>query len=104
MTDRPRIVFGDTRNNRGDQDRWLEDGSFFRISQIAIGYTIPEALTKKIGIERLRAGATLNNLVTFTKYSGLDPEFRDAGIFTMGADNSSFPNPRSVLFSLTLTF
>lgn len=104
VTDRPRIVFGDTRNSRGDQNRWLEDGSFFRISQIAIGYTIPEALTKKIGIERLRAGATLNNLVTFTGYSGLDPEFRDAGIFTMGADNNSFPNPRSVLFSLTLTF
>jgi hypothetical protein len=104
VTDRPRIVFGDTRNSRGDQDRWLEDGSFFRISQIAFGYTIPERLTKKIGVERLRAGATLTNLVTFTKYSGLDPEFRDAGIFTMGADNNSFPNPRSVLFSLTFTF
>jgi TonB-linked SusC/RagA family outer membrane protein len=104
VTDRPRIVFGDTRNSRGDQDRWLEDGTFFRISQIALGYTVPERLTKKIGIERLRAGATLTNLVTFTKYSGLDPEFRDAGIFTMGADNASFPNPRSVLFSLSFTF
>ncbi|HWI93031.1 MAG TPA: TonB-dependent receptor [Flavisolibacter sp.] len=104
VKDRPRIVFGDTRNSRGDQDRWLEDGTFFRISQIALGYTVPERLTKKIGIERLRAGATLTNLITFTKYSGLDPEFRDAGIFTMGADNASFPNPRSVLFSLSFTF
>lgn len=104
VNDRPRIVFGDTRNSRGDQSRWLEDGSFFRIAQISLGYSVPQRLTKKLGLEALRAGATLNNLVTFTKYSGLDPEFRDGGIFTIGADNMSFPNPRSVLFSLSFTF
>lgn len=104
VKDRPRIVFGDTRNSRGDQNRWLEDGSFFRIAQIALGYTIPESLCRKIGLERMRAGVTLNNMITFTNYSGLDPEFRDSGIFTIGADNNSFPNPRSVLFSLSFTF
>ncbi|HVU56527.1 MAG TPA: TonB-dependent receptor [Puia sp.] len=104
VNNRPRIVFGDTRNSRADQSRWLEDGSFFRIRQIAMGYTLPAQVSKKAGLERARVGVTLQNLITFTGYSGLDPEFRDSGIFTIGADNTSFPNPRSVLFSLSLTF
>jgi len=104
VNDRPRIVFGDTRNSRGDQNRWLENGSFFRLSQIALGYTVPERFSRGIGLERVRTGVTLQNLVTFTRYTGLDPEFRDSGIFTIGADNTSFPNPRSVMFSLSFTF
>ncbi len=104
VNDRPRIVFGDTRNSRGDQDRWLEKGSFFRLSQVALGYTIPTKWSGTLGLERVRAGVTLQNLVTFTKYSGLDPEFRDGGIFTLGSDNMSFPNPRSVMFSLSVNF
>lgn len=104
VNDRPRIVFGDTRNSRGDQDRWLEDGSFFRLSDIALGYTLSGRICKKIGIQNARLGVTLQNLVTLTGYSGLDPEFNNAGIFTMGTDNSSFPNPRCVLFSLSFTF
>lgn len=104
VNDRPRIVFGDSRNSRADQDRWLEDGTFFRISQIALGYTLPESLCKRMSIQHVHAGVTLQNMITFTRYSGLDPEFRDTGIFTIGADNMSFPNPRSVLFSLSFTF
>lgn len=104
VNDRPRIVFGDSRNSRSDQDRWLEDGSFFRISDITLGYTVPAKLINKVGLERLRASVTLQNLVTFTKYTGLDPEFADSGIFEMGADNCSYPNPRAVQFALSLTF
>ncbi len=104
VTDRPRIVYGDTRNSRGDQDRWLEDGSFFRLSEITLGYTAPTSLCSKIGLDKIRASVTLQNLVTFTGYSGLDPEFADSGIFTMGADNCSFPNPRAVQFALSFTF
>lgn len=104
VNDRPRIVFGDTRNSRGDQDRWLEDGSFFRLSDITLGYTVPVSLCNKIGLDRVRAAVTLQNLVTFTGYSGLDPEFADSGIFTIGADYCAFPNPRAVQFALSFTF
>ena len=104
VNDRPRIVFGDTRNSRGDQNRWLEDGSFFRFSEITLGYSLPKSICKKVSIDDVRLGATLQNPVTITKYSGLDPEFRDAGIFTLGADYCSFPNPRSVLFTLSFKF
>ena len=104
VNDRPRIVYGDSRNSRGDQDRWLENGSFFRLSDITLGYTVPTHYIKKIGLEKLHASVTLQNLITFTGYSGLDPEFADSGIFQMGADNCSIPNPRAVQFSLSFTF
>ena len=104
VNDRPRIVYGDTRNSRSDQDRWLESGSFFRLSDITLGYTVPTAFCRKFSLDRVRASVTLQNLVTFTGYSGLDPEFADSGIFTIGADNCSFPNPRAVQFALSFTF
>lgn len=100
----PRIIYGDTRNSRGDQSRWLEDGSFFRISDISIGYNVPSKFLKTIGLEQLRASVIGKNLITFTKYTGLDPEFSDGGIYTIGYDGCSFPNPRSVQFSVSLTF
>lgn len=102
--DRPRIVYGDSRNSRSDQSRWLENGSFFRLSDITLGYSVPAAFCEKFGINRVRAAVTLQNMVTFTGYSGLDPEFADGGIFTIGADNCSYPNPRAVQFALSFTF
>lgn len=104
VSDRPRIIFGDSRNSRGDQDRWLEDGSFFRLSEISFAYSFPKKWMKKIGFEEIKLSATLQNLVTFTSYSGLDPEFSDGGIYTIGADQCSFPNPRAVQFGLSFTF
>lgn len=104
VINQPRIVFGDSRNSRSDQDRWLEDGSFFRLSDITLGYSLPTNFISKIRLEQVRFSCSLKNLVTFTGYDGLDPEFADMGIFEMGVDNCSFPNPRAVEFSLSLTF
>jgi len=104
VNDRPRIIYGDSRNTRYDQDRWLEDGSFFRFSDITVGYSFPLRLIRKIGLEKARFAVTGKNLITITKYSGLDPEFADGGIWTMGYDGCSFPNPRAVQFALSLTF
>ena len=103
-TTQPRIVYGDTRNSRGDQDRWLEDGSFFRFSDISLSYSLPSNVISKIGFEQIKLSLIGKNLVTFTNYSGLDPEFADGGIYTLGYDGCSFPNPRSVSFGLTFTF
>ena len=100
----PRLIYGDSRNTRSDQDRWLEDGSFFRLSDITLGYTIPVSASKKIGLDNIRLSLTMQNLVTFTKYTGLDPEFADSDIFTIGYNNCSFPNPRAVQFALSFTF
>lgn len=103
-TNTPRIIYGDTRNSRGDQSRWLEDGSFFRISDISLGYSVPTKLLKIIGFEQLKVSVIGKNLLTFTQYTGLDPEFSDSGIYTIGYDGCSFPNPKSVSFALSFTF
>jgi hypothetical protein len=103
-TNTPRIIFGDSRNSRGDQDRWLEDGSFWRFSDIALGYSLPASLIKKVGMDRIRFSVIGKNLITFTRYTGLDPEFADSGIYSIGYDGCSFPNPRSVQFAVSFTF
>ena len=103
-TTTPRALYGDTRNSRSDQDRWLEDGSFFRISDISLGYSLPSSVISKVKLETVRFSVTAKNLITFTKYSGLDPEFADSGIYTIGYDGCSFPNPRSVQFAVSFTF
>ncbi|MGN0191366.1 MAG: TonB-dependent receptor, partial [Candidatus Cryptobacteroides sp.] len=103
-TTTPRALYGDTRNTRGDQDRWLENGSFWRFSDISIGYSVPAAALRKIKLEALRISVTAKNLLTLTGYSGLDPEFADTGIYTLGYDGCSFPNPRSVQFAISFTF
>jgi len=103
-TTTPRPIYGDTRNSRADQDRWLENGSFFRFSDITLGYSLPQSALKKIKFEQIRFSVTGHNLLTLTKYSGLDPEFNDSGIYTIGYDDCSFPNPRSVQFAVSFTF
>lgn len=103
-TTTPRSIYGDTRNSRTDQDRWLENGSFFRFSDITLGYSLPPSLLRKAKIEAVRFSIVGKNLVTLTKYSGLDPEFADSGIYTIGYDGCSFPNPRSVQFAVSFTF
>jgi len=85
----------------------IEDGSFLRLSNITLGYTIPTSLLKRTRIlSRLRFYATVNNLYTFTRYTGFDPEAntRRATPLTPGVDYSAYPRSRFVLGGLNLTF
>lgn len=83
----------------------LEDGSFLRINNITLGYTLPTQLTKKVHINNLRVFCTANNVHTFTKYSGYDPEVSASDrILTRGIDNSAYPRTRSFVAGLNLTF
>ena len=99
----PRIIYGDARNAY-DSDRYLENGSFFRSQYIQFGYTFDKKFIRNLGIEALRVYATGNNLITFTKYSGLDPQFINNDVWDRGTDNFAFPNMGSVMFGLDLTF
>lgn len=84
---------------------FLEDGSFLRINNITLGYTIPKKITSKAKISNLRVYGTVNNLHTFTNYSGYDPEVSvNANPLTPGIDNSSFPRAKSWVVGLNLTF
>jgi TonB-linked SusC/RagA family outer membrane protein len=98
-----RIIYGDFRNTY-DSDRYLENGSYLRLKNIQLGYTFPKNLISPIGIENIRLYVAGNNLVTLTKYKGLDPDFVNTDVWDRGTDNFAFPNTSSVMFGLDLTF
>lgn len=83
----PRIIYGDFRNSR-DADRFLENGSYFRMKNISIGYNFRQDWLKNLGVEKLRLFATGSNLITITGYSGLDPDFKGANsVWNSGTDS-----------------
>ncbi|RAV98479.1 TonB-dependent receptor [Pseudochryseolinea flava] len=103
-TNFPRIVHkGDQAiqmNTRGDTDRWLEDGSFTRLRNVELSYSVPAATLKKIGFETARIYVSGQNLLTFTKYSGLDPDVVGTNFFERTVDAGNYPASRT--FSLGL--
>ena len=103
-SDFPRIIYGDMRNTRGDSDLWLEDGSFFRLRNIQVGYTVPNQLLSRTGLSDLRLSLTGNNLITLTKYKGLDPDFINNNVWDRGTDNMAFPNARTIMLGLQVKF
>ncbi|WP_291913918.1 TonB-dependent receptor [Chitinophaga sp. CB10] len=85
----------------------IEDGSFLRISNITLGYSIPEKLLKRTNVfSRFRVYATVNNLHTFTKYSGYDPEAntRRNNPLTPSVDYSAYPRSRFILAGINASF
>ena len=100
----PRIIYGDDRNSV-QSDRFLENGSYFRMKNISVGYNFRQKWLANLGIEKLRLYATGSNLITLTGYSGLDPDFKGVNsVWNSGTDSFAYPNMRSVMFGLDLTF
>jgi len=102
-TDFPRVVYADERNSVGWIDRWLEDGSYFKIQQITLGYTFKIDPIQEY-FQNLRAAVTLQNPITFTSYTGLDPEFNNWNVLEFGVDGNSYPSPRILMFTLSAKF
>lgn len=84
-------------------DAVVFDGSFFRIKQIQLGYTIPKPLISKAGIQNLRLYCSFDDFLTFSSYPGFDPEVSGSGS-SMGVDKGYYPSSRKVVFGLNLTF
>ena len=80
------------------------DGSYFKIKQIQLGYTLPHNLTKKIAVSNLRVFAMLDNYFTFSKYFGLDPETATTGGNALGFDMGNYPTAKSIIFGVNLEF
>lgn len=95
------------RNNRNHRtsDMFIENGSFLRLKNLSIGYTLSESVTKRVGIGRTRFYITGQNVFTFTNYSGLDPElgYTD-GNKQINVDYAQYPQSRSWIFGLNVTF
>jgi hypothetical protein len=95
----PRASFGDPTGNTVFSDRWIEDASYLRLKQVTINYTLPAAHFYK----GMTIFVTASNLLTFTKYSGYDPEFMYINSpFGMGIDYGSIPQTRSFIIGLKL--
>ena len=103
-TNMPRAVLGDPNQNKRESDRFLEDGDFIRLRQIQLGYTLPKAWLNKINMEKIRVYASAENLWTWTKYSGVDPEFAPGSVLDTGIDSSIYPFTKSFVFGLQVTF
>ena len=104
----PHTSLNDPNDNDRISDRYVEDGSFLRIKNITLGYTFPKALLNKAKIENLRVYVNIQNLYTFTKYTGYDPEVgastQDSTGLTYGLDNGRYPSPAMYSFGLNITF
>ncbi|MCB4808185.1 TonB-dependent receptor [Tamlana sp. 62-3] len=109
-TNQPRVG---NNSSREMSSRFVEDGSYVRLKNLAIGYTFDSSIIEKLGMERLRLSVSGQNLLTFTDYSGLDPEvnyFGSAGNnntssnTVKGFDFGNYPTVRSFTFSLSAKF
>ena len=91
----PRLTYGTTYNNRIQSD-WNEyKGDYFKLKNIQIGYTLPQRISSKFFVNKLRAFVSMDNILTITSYPGLDPEIGTA---------IGYPLMRQISFGGQITF
>ncbi|MCF8362719.1 MAG: TonB-dependent receptor [Prolixibacteraceae bacterium] len=105
-TDVPRISRTDPNGNTRISDRFVEDGSFLRVKNISFGYNLPKYLINKIGMSGCKIYVNLQNIHTFTKYSGFDPEVGNYNQdpLLMGVDNGYYPQPTIYTIGANINF
>lgn len=115
-TDVPRVVMFDPNKNGRASSRWLENGDYLRLTNVQLGYSLPEAAYSKIRASKLRVYISGQNLLTFTKYTGFDPDFGNDGLFDRAIDQGSYanrpftafagglPNPRGFMAGVQIGF
>ncbi len=108
-TNVPRAVNSDPNGNSRTSDRFIEDGSYFRLKNISVGYSVPEATLRTITkntLGNLRVYIAAQNLFTITNYKGYDPEIgsRFSNQLTQGIDYGQFPQARTFLVGLQVGF
>lgn len=110
-TEFPRLgyQFGTDRgiesNARGNSDRWIENGSFLRLRNVELGYSLPTQWISKASFSSARIYVSGQNLFTITKYSGLDPDVVGANAnLEPGVDNGNYPSSRIISFGLSVGF
>ncbi|MGA9639462.1 TonB-dependent receptor [Flavobacterium sp.] len=104
----PRATFDNNGINTQQSSRYVKDGSYLRLKNIQIGYTLPKSIIEKIALTNFRIYVAAQNLLTFTKYDGLDPE---VGIddtmnspLDLGIDRGRYPSTRTISLGLDVNF
>jgi TonB-dependent starch-binding outer membrane protein SusC len=90
--------------NMSSSDFYVEDGSYLRLKNIQLGYTLPQQLSQKAKIERLRIYISAKNLFTFTNYTGFDPEVGETTILERGFDRGTYPQSKLYTIGVNVSF
>ena len=102
------VSIQDPNDNDRLSTRYIEDGSYLRIKNVTLGYTFPKSVLQKVKIDNVRVYMNVQNLYTFTKYTGFDPEVgastQDSSGMAFGVDNGRYPSPMTCSFGLNITF
>ncbi|HSI76112.1 MAG TPA: TonB-dependent receptor [Lunatimonas sp.] len=99
----PRLTTGATRNNVFS-DFYVEDGSFVRLRNVQMGYTIPNSISQKIGVQSMRFYIAANNLITLTNYMGFDPDVGSGNPLFAGVDGGIYPQARTIMGGVNFKF
>lgn len=100
----PRVSLNDPNQNARISDRFIEDGSYMRVKNLQIGYSLPPIVLESIKMQKLRVYVSAQNLFTFTDYSGLDPEIGAFNALEIGIDRGFYPQPRTFLIGVNASF
>lgn len=102
----PRMTTKRNNLNHRTSDLFIENGSFMRLKNLSLAYTVNEKAARRMGMSRLKVYVTGQNVLTFTQYSGLDPElgYANDGNRQLGVDYAQYPQSRSWIFGLNATF
>jgi len=101
-----RLTSSDANSNFRMSNLFVEDGSYLRIKNVTLGYTLPPKLLRRIGVDELRCYVNIQNLFTFTKYSGYDPEIGSYNydVTLRGIDWVRYPSHRTYTFGMNIKF
>ncbi|MDX9771052.1 MAG: TonB-dependent receptor [Tenuifilaceae bacterium] len=103
-TTTPRYTWDDVNYNYRVSDLYVEDGSFVKVKNVQLGYTLPEVLLNRMSSRTWRFYVSVENLFTFTKYTGADPEIGAMNSFDIGIDRGIYPQARTIRFGTSMTF
>lgn len=108
ITDVPRATSDPVAaaSNKRESSRFIEDGSYLRVKNVTLGYTLQQRFSSRIMLSSIRVYASVQNLFTFTNYSGLDPEVNYSGndVSVVGTDFFTFPQARAITLGINLKF
>ena len=111
-TDQPAMSITDINQNFRFSDYFVEDGSYLRLKTVQLGYTLPKSLSRKFLVEKFRVYISAQNLLTFTKYTGLDPEIGKANPYdnsissnlNYGVDRGLYPQAKIFMGGINIQF
>lgn len=100
----PRMTTENPNGNWRSSDLYIKDGSYIRLKNIQLGYSLPSKLLKSAHIQRLRLYVSAENLLTFTDYDGFEPEIASGDYTTIGIDRGIYPQARTISVGANITF